>query len=312
MASGALEHLRSLLDHLDGEDREHQLAFFGAVLAAGPESVAELDGRLPGSRAPRALRQLAMEASFYYPWPEWLPVLARILRYEAERAIFATGARALGRIGTAQALELLRELYALRQGPEFKEMLADVLTETDPQEAFENYLGRLLEGSANPSVANEAAQRLAPLVGGAHLEPLRKVIQHPDLLVFRHALVLLARIQTAEAAEVLTDIFEDSHHEVLADRLLKEALGQVRALPAPEARDLALEALRRVAAGEGLELPPVVKAFHEEVVAALEAGKQSGLPAVLTATAEAMHHRARRLGFAVDASAEGMAIRSSP
>lgn len=191
MASSAIDHLRALLDHLDGTDRGHQLEFFRAILAAGPEAVAELDGRLPGSRAPRSLRQLALEASFYFPWPEWVPILARMLRYEADFPIFETGARALGRTGTEAALAALRELIAMRQGTEFKEVLAEVLSETDPAEAFNHHLSRLLEGSGNPGVANEAAQRLAQVVDGGCLEQLKAVTMHPDLLVFRHGLTLI-------------------------------------------------------------------------------------------------------------------------
>ena len=306
MASRSIDHLRAILDHLDGERREHQLEFFRSVLAAGPSAVVELDARLPGSRAPRALRQLAMEACFYFPWPEWVPILSRILRYEVELPIFETGARALGRIGGKDALDALRELNTMRQGAEFKEILAGVLTQTDPEEAFSHYLGGLLEGSGNPKVANEAAQRLAGLVDGSHLEALRTVAMHPDLLVFRHGLQLLASLPTREAALALADIFEDCHREVLADRELKDVMGQVRALPSSAAREKALESLRAVNAGEGLELPVAVKAFYRDVLAATEEGKSSTLPAALAQTAEAMHNRARRLAFAVDAGAEGL------
>ncbi len=306
MASKAMDHLRIFLDHLDGEERSHQLEFFRGVMAAGPEAVGELDGRLPGSRAPKALRQLSMEACFYFPWPEWVPILSRILRYESDLAIFSTGARALGRIGNEEALDALRELNSMRQGAEFKEVLAGVLTQADPAEAFAHYLGSLLAGSSNPSVANEAAQRLMALVDGSNLEELRTVAMHPDLLVFRHAIQLLASIHTAETAEVLADIFEDSHHEVLGDRQLKEVMTPFRTLQGLGAREKALEALRIINTGEGLDVPPAVKAFYREVVAATEEGKPSQLPAVLVQTQDAMHQRARRLGFAVDATAEGM------
>ncbi|BDU76196.1 HEAT repeat domain-containing protein [Mesoterricola sediminis] len=307
MASKALDQFRSTLDHLDGEDREHQLAFFRGLMAAGPSAVMELDGRLPGSRAPRSLRLLAMEACFYYPWPDWVPILARILRYESDPAIFETGTRALGRIATHSALAALRELNTMRQGAEFKEVVAQVLTQADPQQAFDHYLSRLLEGSGNPTVANEAAQRLATLVAGPNLTAIRTLTMHPDLLVFRHAIHLLARIQTPEAADALADVFEDSHREVLADRQLKEAIAPYRSLPPAAAREKAQEALRAANAGEGLDLPPGVKDLHRDVVTATEEGKPTALSAALTQAAEAMHQRSRRLSFAVDAAAEGLA-----
>jgi HEAT repeat protein len=304
MASSSIDHLRALLDHLDGTCRSHQLDFFRAILAAGQDCLPELDVRLPGSRAPRALRQLALEASFYFPWPEWVPILARILRYEADFAIFETGTRALGRIGNMAALEALRELLAMRQGAEFKEVISGVLSETDPAEAFNHHLSRLLEGSANPSVANEAAQRLVQIVDGDCLEPLKAVAQHPDLLVFRHALVLIANVFTPEAAEALLDYLRENHAEVLADRALKEAVGTLRALPGPavrEAAQAALQALRGTPAAQG-----PLHAFYTQA-SIIDEAKAGQLQALFTQTLEAMHLRSRRLGFAVDATAEGLA-----
>jgi HEAT repeat protein len=305
MASHAIDHLRVLLDHLDGTDRNHQLEFFRAILATGPDALQELDGRLPGARAPRALRQLALEASFYFPWPEWVPILARILRYEADFPIFQTGSRALGRIGNPEALEALRELLAMRQGTEFREVIAEVLAETDPAEAFNHYLSRLLEGSANPGVANEAAQRLTHLVDASSLNPLKAVAMHPDLLVFRHALQLLAHVHTPEAGQLLLELLQDNHHEVLADRALKEALATIRSSPPAVARETAQEAL--AALGGKPDPQGLLRSFFIQVLNATEEGKPNQLLAVVTQTVDAMHLRARRLGFAVDAAAEGLA-----
>ena len=305
MASSTIDHLRALLDHLDGTQRAHQLDFFRAILAAGQECVPELDVRLPGARAPRALRQLAMEASFYFPWPDWVPILARMLRYEADFAIFETGTRALGRVGNHEALEALRELLAMRQGSEFKEVISGVLSETDPEVAFNHHLSRLLEGSANPGVANEAAQRLAQVVDGDCLEQLKAVAQHPDLLVFRHALVLIANVFTAEAAETLLDLLRDNHQEVLGDRALKEALGTLRSLPQAAVKEAAQARLKALRETPGVHV--LLHTFFTQVSMAADEGKATQLQAVFTQTAEAMHLRSRRLGFAVDATAEGLA-----
>jgi len=304
MASRAINILRSLLDHLDGEDRAQQLAFFHGILAAGVGAVPEVDGRLPGLRAPRALRQLALEASFYFPWPEWVPTLARLLRYETDLAIFHTGVRALGRIGTEEALTTLKDLNLMRQGAEFKELLAGVLAEADPREAFNLYLVRLMEGGANPGVANEAAQRLLGLVDDHALPALQHLTMHPDLLVFRHCLQLIAHVCSAEAAAILADLFLDSHREVLADRNLKDALGAVRASPPALARATAAQTLPLL---DGQADPAgLLRAFFESVLAATEEGRPSQLGALVSQTAEAMHLRARRLGYAVDNGAEGL------
>ena len=55
MSSRAIDHLRAILDHLDGERREHQLEFFRSVLAAGPGAVVELDAApaIEAAKAPK-------------------------------------------------------------------------------------------------------------------------------------------------------------------------------------------------------------------------------------------------------------------
>ena len=306
MASRPIDLLRALLDHLDGDIRSQQLAFFQGVLEVGPAVIEELNGRLPGSRAPKALRRLAMEASFYYPWPGWVPIHQRLLRYEADYPIFVTGVRALGRVGTEEALEALRELNSMRQGVEFKETLAEVLSQTDPTEAFNHYLSRLMQGSANAGVANEAAQRLLQLVDASSILPLSTLAQHPDLLVFRHAIVLLAHVYTREAAEALKDIFAVSHREVLADRLLKEALAALRLLPPAAAAEAAGEGLKGLT-GASEETEAILGTFYQDIVGAVLDGKGGQLAGLMAQATEDMHVRSRRLAFALDAGAEGLA-----
>jgi HEAT repeat protein len=234
-----------------------------------------------------------------------VPILHRLLRYESDHEIFVTGARALGRVGTPAAMEALRDLNAMRQGAEFQETLAAVLSQTDPQEAFNHYMGRLLQGSASAGAANEAAQRLLQLVDGSRIEELQTLAQHPDLLVFRSALMLLAHVFTPEAAEALRSIFLENHREVLADRRLKESLALFRTLPSPaafEAAGAALEALDPGADPMGL-----LGDFYQDVQAATQEGRASQLGNVLSRATDALQLRSRRLAYALDAAAEGLA-----
>jgi HEAT repeat protein len=306
MANRSINQLRSLLDHLDGDDRADQLAFFRSVLETGPDAVIELDSRLPGSRAPLALRRLVMEASFYLPWPGWVGTHRRLLRYEPDFEVFLTGVRALGRVGSAEALDVLRELNTMRQGNEFKESLADVLAASDPREAFSHHLAVLLQGSGNAAAANEAALRLRQVVDAGCIDQLKTVARHPDLLVFRHALTLLGRIQDPAAADALMDILMDSHREVLADRALKDALAAMRGLAPAAAREAAAAGLEALGSG-GEASGSSLAAFHRDVLAAAQDAKGNALAGLLTQAAEAMHLRSRRQGFAVDAAAEGLA-----
>ena len=149
------------LDRLDPSQRQDQLAFFRVLAATGPEGLSEVGSRIQRVSCPLALRQLALEFSYYYPWPEWVPLVDRLLKHEKELALFETGVRALGRMRAPESLEALRSLSLSRATPGFREILAQVLQETDPAEAFEHHFSRLLKGSAQPEEANEGAHQLA-------------------------------------------------------------------------------------------------------------------------------------------------------
>ena len=99
--------------------------------------------------------------------------------------------------------------------PGFREVVAQVLLESDPAEAFQYHFSRLLQGSARPVDANEGAHQLARLLGPGSLEPLKDGVSHPDPLVFRHALRLICRIPSEDAAIYLLaylDKWEGVHH----------------------------------------------------------------------------------------------------
>ncbi|HEX9009359.1 MAG TPA: hypothetical protein VF804_03255 [Holophagaceae bacterium] len=299
----ALDPFRTLLDQFDDGDRAHRLAFFRAFHEAGPDALAELAPRILRPAAPKGLRLLAVEAGYYHPGPAWTPVLARMLRHETDFGIFRTGTEALGRIRTAKALEALRELSVLRAAPQFQGQVAEVMARADPAEAFRFHMGRLLEGSRNPSAANEAAHRLAGLVDGGRLAPLQSALRHPDLLIFRHALRLIATVPTPESAAFLAGFLEESHLGALDDRAFKAALGTFRGLQGTALREAVQAHLDAPGA------PSAEGAFHHFLVElqslALE-GKTARISARLGEAGEEIHLRARRLDFAVDAAAEGL------
>ena len=330
MSSSALDLFCALLDHLDPEERAHQLGFLRALREVGADGVNELDPRLNRAGASRPFRQLVFEGCFYHAWPESVPMLARALRREADPELFGIGVDALGRIKSPEALEALRELAQVASGPGFPERVSGVLAEADPSLAWEHHLGLLLEGSGNPTSANEAARQLGLLVDPSKLDSLRAVLMHPDLLIFRHAVRLVGRIQSVEAAAFLAGFLEECHQEVLEDRALKEVLGALRGLSGEAARAAALERLSApfaaseaeavailstasgsaaVAAAEGLKARAAgtPDLFLVGILLALAENKGARLPALHAETMEAMNLRARRLAFAMDAGAEGLA-----
>lgn len=159
------------LNRLDPALREHQLAFFRIMAAAGPDGVEELAGRVQRISCAAGLKQLTLEFSYYFPWPEWSPIIDRLIRYEKDLELFETGARALGRIGTPEALDCLRSLSRSRAMPGFREVVDQVLQESDPAEAFQYHFFRLLQGSAHPLDAHESAHQLARLLSRGAWSP---------------------------------------------------------------------------------------------------------------------------------------------
>jgi hypothetical protein len=300
----ALDPLRTLLDQFDDGDRAHRLAFFRAFHEAGVEALEELGPRILRPTAPKGLRLLAVEAGYYHPWPAWTPILARMLRHETDFGIFRTGTETLGRVRTPKALEVLRELSVIRAAPQFQGQVADVLARADPAEAFRFHLGRLLEGSRNPSAANEAAHRLTSLVDGGSLAPLQSALRHPDLLIFRHALRLIAAVPAPESAAFLAGFLEESHLGALDDRAFKAALLTLRGLQGTALRAAVHTHLE---AQEDAAPTGALHRFLVELQSLALDGKAARISARLAEAGEEIHLRARRLGFAVDAAAEGLA-----
>ena len=332
MTSTSLDQFCAILDHLDGSQRADQLSFFRALHEVGVQGIAELGPRLNRAGASRSFRQLVFEGCFYYAWPTSVPMLARALRRESDPELFGLGVTALGRIGNEEALAALQDLAQLSSGPGFQERVAVVLAQADPAQAWEYHLGLLMEGSANPSVANEAARQLGQLVDPSKLPCLRDFLMHPDLLIFRHTVRLIARVPSVEAATFLAGFLEECHREVLEDRDLKEVLAAFRGLNGEGAREGALEHLSvsfSAREAETLEIlrtgsgsPAVLAAqglkeratgladrFLADVLLAVMENKSARIPSLQAEATEEMALRARRLAFALDAGAEGLASR---
>jgi HEAT repeat protein len=318
------------LDGLDPEWREHQLGFFRIMAAAGPDAVEELAGRVYQVSCPAGLKRLALEFSYYFPWPEWSAVIDRILKHEKNLAFFETGARALGKIRTPAALESLRNLSLSRATPGFREIVDQVLRETDPAEAFQHHFSRLLKGSAQPGDANEGAHQLARVIGPGNLEPLKAGVNHPDPLVFRHALRLICLIQSREAAAVLFDYLNEAQLDATEDREARGILAEFRALPRPEVREKALrslsgrweekkpEAVVDLVSGQADRVQAAATMLRrvsadtldallaDTLLAALDE-KPAQLAEFLTQAGETAQNRARRVDFALQTAAEGLA-----
>lgn len=329
MSAFTLDQFRAILDHLDASERADQLLFFRVLNDIGSEAIAEFGPRLNRVSATRGFRQLVFEGCFYYPWPGWVPLLARALRRESDPELFSLGVVSLGSIGGPEALRALKELSQLSTQPGFQERVAGALAQADPSQAWNHHLERLMEGSGNTSVANESARQLGQLVDPSKLDSLKSVLVHPDLLIFRHAVRLLSKIQSDEGASFLAGYLRDCHRETLEDRTFKAALGAFRGLGLEAARDAALarlsapfaeqekESLERLwmSRGDGAVLVAqglreraqgASDCFMADILLAFAENMSARVQVLLTEALEAMNLRSRRLAFAMDAGAEGL------
>ncbi|MBK9796177.1 MAG: hypothetical protein IPP58_06735 [Holophagaceae bacterium] len=318
------------LDRLDPDGREHQLAFFRIMAAAGPDAMESLTERVHRVSCPAGLKQLVLEFSFYFPWPQWVPVIERLLRHEKHLELFETGVHALGRIGTTEALDALRELSLTRATPTFRQLVDQALRESDPAEAFQHHFSRLLQGSAHPADANEGAHQLSRLLGPHHLEPLKAGVSHPDPLVFRHALRLICQIPTPEAAAFLLEYLEDIQRDAMEDREARVILTGFRALPRPEVLEKAIQllsarwegpqpdAVADLASGQADRIQAAVATLRQAGTGILDVlladtlqaaldEKPAHLAKFLSQAGESAHQRTRRLDFALLTAAQGLA-----
>ncbi|HJV48272.1 MAG TPA: HEAT repeat domain-containing protein [Geothrix sp.] len=322
------------LDRLDPAWRADQLAFFRTVAGLGTAAVEELGGRVSRVSCPPGLRQLVLEFSYYFPWQEWIPIVDRVLRHEKDLALFDTGVRALGRMGTPKALESLRTLSLSRVTPGFSEVVNQVLQESDPAEAFLHHYSRLLQGSAQPADANEGAHQLAKLVSTDSFEPLRTAVDHPDPLIFRHALKLMGQVPSEAAAGFLLDFLKETHQEALQDREVRVLLTEFRTLPHAEVKAKVIQMLTSnwadhpsqplteladLASGDGERIqsaisrlrgfePGVLDTFLLDTLTEALVDKPAHLAKALGQAGEAAQRRTRRIEFGMDSAAQSLAV----
>jgi hypothetical protein len=328
MSVPALTQFRMFLDRLDPSERVAQLRFFRLLAQSGEEGVGDLRARVLKARTSREARLLFVEAAFYHPSPEWLDTLGTLLRRESDPSVFKVGAWALGRLGLG-ASAILGGLYATCTEPTFKEILSQEILRTDPTQAFHYHLARLMEGSSNPRVANEAALELTKLVQAQQLEVLTALVRHEDLLIARHALKLLSLLRTQEVGTFFLAILRETHGEILADRELKEVLAILRTVSGPPLQEALLpwlakaferlgpEVLRSLQGEDPAQRAQAVtelratarnalEVFLAEAEALVVEARWTHWALLLSGTGEAHHQRARQAAFAVDTCAQAL------
>jgi hypothetical protein len=189
---GAQVRLNQLLHHL------RQLA------------LPELGNRLVKASTPPTLKRFLFGLTAKFDWPEWVPWLHQVLLQEPDLGVFDEGCAALGRLELRSAREALQKLATQRTDPDRQLILRRELGAVDPQQPLSFYLGRLLEGEANPRLAHQGARGLALVAEPSDLPALWEAMAGADPLAFRLLLRAVTELPGGTLGTLLLGLFQDT------------------------------------------------------------------------------------------------------
>jgi hypothetical protein len=216
------------------------------------------------------LKRLILGLTAKFDWPEWVPWLLQALRHEPDLGVFDEGCAALGRLEIRSAREALQQLATQRTDPDRQLILRRELGTQDSLQSPSFYLGRLLEGEANPRLAHQGARGLAAVAEAIDLPSLWEVIAGADPLALRLLLRAVAELPGDAPGPLLLELFQETL-QTLKDLESLEALTQRLQTGARTSAKGALAGALAERMGE----------FHEETIRALQlslAAEEGGGP----------------------------------
>ncbi|MFN7958654.1 MAG: hypothetical protein U0P46_10095 [Holophagaceae bacterium] len=227
----------------------------------------ELGHRLAKGSTPPTLKRFLVGLTAKFDWPEWVPWLHQVLQQEPDLGVFDEGCAALGRLELRSAREALQKLETQRTDPDRQLILRRELGAVDPQQPLSFYLGRLLEGEANPRLAHQGARGLALVAEPEDLSTLWEALAGADPLAFRLLLRALTELPGGALGPLLLGLFQDTL-QTLEDLESLEALThQVQTGARTAARSVLVATL---AARMGDQHGEVIQALQQ----ALDAGEE--------------------------------------
>jgi HEAT repeat protein len=264
-----LDELRSWLGtHLEA-DAASQIRLYQLLQQLRQMALPELGARLVKPSTPLALKRLILGLTAKFDWPEWVPWLLQALQQEPDLGVFDEGCAALGRLEIRSAKEALQKLVTLRSDPDRQLILRRELGVDTPQ-SLSFYLGRLLEGEANPRLAHQGARGLAAVAQAEDLPSLWESLAGADPLASRLLLRAVAELPGDAPGPLLLELFQETL-QTLKDL---DALDDLTHRLQTSARSSAKDDLARALAERLGE-------FHAETVQALQlalAAKEGGNP----------------------------------
>lgn len=283
--STPMDDLRALLASRTEEESTFQGRFLQMVQKLRQLALPKLEELVLSPATPRTLRRAILDAVPKIDWPEWVPILGRLLEKEPELGLFDRASVALGSIGNKAAFLELTHLKTLRADSERQLVLNRELESFQAIQPIAFYLSRVQEGQGNPRSALSAGRILACLATVDQLTDLLEIHRRGDALTRHLVLRVMTGLTEPLVIPVLFALFSDTAEECRETNRLIDLLERSQVIPRTQARDEMLALLetrlqerapnelgnlREAIAAEGGDPAPVVEALQNFVNGPLE------------------------------------------
>lgn len=290
--STPLDDLRVLLSSRPEEDPAFQPRLLQALGKLRHLALAEVEERLLKPTTPKPLKRAILEAIPRVDWPDWVPILARLLEKEVDLSLFDRGCAALGAIGNRAALHALQHLRSLRGDADRQLILNRELEPFTPIQTAEVYLARLAEGQNNTRLATVAGKVLAGTATVDHLPQLTALLRREDPLTRHWALRIVDSLEDPSVMPMVIAIFLESAQECRETRLLFDLLERSQVISRTQVRDEMIELLGTRLVGRvpepwndlraalnlaGGDTAAMAEALHDHVIGPYEAHLLEGI-----------------------------------
>jgi HEAT repeats len=259
-----LDELRAWLGvHSDADAasliRLHQLLHQLRQLA-----LPELGARLARPATPLALKRVILGLTAKFDWPEWVPWLLQALQQESDLGVFDEGCAALGRLELRSAREALQQLASQRTDPDRQLILRRELGPQEAPQPLAFYLGRLLEGEANPRLAHQGARGLASVAEPGDLPALSEAAAGADPLARRLLLRAVAELPGEGTGALLLALFQETLQDLRDLEAVEDLAHRLQSGARASAKgDLAGALAKRMGEPHGEDVRALQRALEE-------------------------------------------------
>jgi len=230
-----LDSLRHILSEYQPSDERFAQHLSQKLAEIGKNSLTVVGDFLkrPGTSN---LRKAVLPLVSKHDWPEWTNLLFEILSKEPELAVFDEGCAVLGAIGTKSSWKTLQRLKTTRTDRDRQIILNRELNALEARQPLSYYLGRILEGENNPSLAALGARMVSVLATHQDIPTILDAFQTGDKLAKRHILRILPCFQCSEITDFLLYSLENAATELINSQNLQETINRLAKMPKPSAR----------------------------------------------------------------------------